>query len=210
MTGSCVDCSQKIRDMDASQRIIIYCLGAFGEPVGSDVNLQMIMFLSSMALPETFDGVFTFRQCRKGPYSERIDEDVAVIGSSGYLAGSDLGLSDEGKELYNGIEKLAKEPLKSIILENKEFVSGLTEEELLTFIHAVFPEYIDDSEALNEIEEDRVNSAVSMLEKGKITASQAARVAGMGYCEFEDHLKELKMRWKSRGRSSIPVLVQGS
>lgn len=197
MTGSCVDCSQKIRDMDASQRIIIYCLGAFGEPVGSDVNLQKIMFLSSMALPEIFDGVFTFQQYRKGPYSERIDEDVAVIGSSGYMAGSDLRLSDEGKELYNEIEKRVKEPLKSTILENKEFVSGLTEEELLTFIYVVFPKYIDNSEVWERIKKDRVKNAVSMLEKGKITASQAARVAGMGYYEFEDHLKKLKIRWKS-------------
>ncbi len=197
MTGSCVDYSQKVRNMDASQRIIIYCLGASGKPVGSDVDLQKILFLSSIALPELFDGVFTFQQYRKGPYSERIDEDVAVISNSGYVSCPDLRLSDEGEEIYKEIEKRVKEPLKSTILDNKEFVSGLTEEELLTFIYVIFPKYIVNSEVWDSIKQNRIKNAVSMLTKEKITASQAARVAGMGYHEFEDHLNKLKIRWKS-------------
>lgn len=197
MTESYVDYSQKVSNMDASQRLVLYCLGALGKPVENEVDIQKIMFLSSIALPELLNRVYTFQEYKKGPYSERINEDVAVIKSSGYLSESDFELSDEGQEIFNEIEKRVKEPLKSTVLENKEFVSGLTEDELLTFIYVIFPKYIINSEVWNDLKQDRVKNAVSMLKKGKITASQAAKIAGMGYFEFEDYLNRSKIRWKS-------------
>ncbi len=197
MTDQYVDYNQRVSDMDSSQRLLIYCLGALGKPVENEVDIQKIMFLSSIALPDLLDRVYTFQQYKKGPYSERINEDVAVIKSSGYLSGTDFKLSDEGQEVFNEIEKRVKEPLKSTILENKEFVSGLSEDELLTFIYVIFPNYIVNSEVWDELKHDRVKNAVSLLKKEKITASQAAKIAGMGYFEFEDYLNRLKIRWKS-------------
>lgn len=117
-----------------------------------------------------------------------------MTGDSGNKAGSDSGLSDDGAELYDEMERHVKEPLKSTILEDRDFVSGLTEEELLTFICVVFPEYIDYPEVRDRIGRNRVKNAVSMLEKGKITVSRAAEVAGMGYYEFEDHLENSKVK----------------
>ena len=103
----------------------------------------------------------------------------------------------EGKEIYKEVEKHIEEPLKSTIQKNIEFVSGLTKQELQTFIYATFPDYIIDSEVRMKIQRNRVKNAISMLMKEKVTASQAAKVAGMGYNEFENHLNTLKIRWKS-------------
>ncbi len=197
MTRSCEDCSQMVCGMSASQTLVIYCLGTSEEPMRGDVDLQTLLFLSSIELPDLFEGVFVFQQHVNGPFSERIFEDVTAIIKDGYTSGSDFKLSNEGKEIYKEIEKHIEEPLKSTIQKNIEFVSGLTKQELQTFIYATFPDYIVDSEVRMKIQRNRVKNAISMLMKEKITASQAAKVAGMGYDEFENHLNTLKIRWKS-------------
>lgn len=197
MSNPIANCDQKVREMDVSQRLIIYCLGASNKPVENKVDIQKILFLTSKELPDLFGDIFTFQKYKKGPYSERIDEDVAVISNSGYISGGEFGLSDEGYKLFKEIEKHVKEPLKSSIEDNKEFVYGLTEEELLTFIYVIFPEYTENSEVWDKIKHNRVNNAISLLKKEKITASQAAIIAGMNYYEFENYLNKLKIRWKS-------------
>ena len=191
MTRSCRDYSQIVRDTSASQILVIYCLGTSEEPMSGDVDLQTVLFLSSIELPDLFEGVFVFQQHVNGPFSERIFEDVTAIIKDGYASGSDLKLSNEE------VEKHIEEPLKCTIQKNMEFVSGLTKQELQTFIYATFPDYIVDSEVRMKIQRNRVKNAISMLMKEKITASQAAKVAGMGYDEFENHLNTLKIRWKS-------------
>ena len=50
---------------------------------------------------------------------------------------------------------------------------------------------------LDGLKKDYVKNAVSLLEKGKITASCAAEIAGMNYYEFEEYLRKQKIRWKS-------------
>ena len=189
MTRSCRDYGQIVRDMSASQTLVIYCLGTSEEPMRGDVDLQTLLFLSSIELPDLFEGTFVFQQHANGPFSERIFEDVTAIFKDGYASGSDLKLSNEGKEIYKEVEKHIEEPLKSTIQKNMEFVSGLTKQELQTFIYATFPDYIVDSEVRMEIQRNRVKNAISMLMKEKVTASQAAKVAGMGYDEFENHLR---------------------
>ncbi len=186
-----------VSDMDASQRLIIYCMGALDKPVKDEVNIQKIIFLSAMSYPSIFKGLYTFRKHKKGPYSEKINEDLNVISDSGLVTGSNYGLSKDGFSIYKQIEPGVKEPLRSSILDNKEFVLDLSLDELLTFVYTVFPAFIENSEFWEKLESDRMKHAVSMLKKGKITASLAADIAGMDYFEFEEHLVKHGIRWKS-------------
>ncbi len=197
MVKSLFDPQKVISEMDASQRIIIYCMGAEKKPIKNKVDIQKIIFLSAMSLPDIFENLYTFQKHKKGPYSEKIDEDVAVISNSGYVSGSQFGLSDNGYELFDRIEARVKEPLKSTLLENKEFVSDLTDDELLTFIYTVFPQYTENSEVWEKLKQHRVKNAVSMLKKEKITSSLAAVIAGYNYFDFEKYLMDQKIRWKS-------------
>lgn len=186
-----------LKGLDASQRVILFCLGSLHRPLSEEVELQKLLFLSTVQLPDVFKDTFTFEKYRKGPYSERINEDLSVLSNSGYVGCHDLGLTDAGYGLYDHIEKNVKEPLKSVLISNKEFVSKLTEDELLTFVYTVFPEYTENSVVWNDLKKDRLKNAISMVKKEAITASQAARVAGMSYFEFEEELKKRKIRWKS-------------
>lgn len=191
------DSKIKVSEMEASQRIILYCIGALDKPIKKQVDIQKIIFLSKISLPEIFEDLYTFQKHKKGPYSERIDEDLYVLRNSGFIEEPGFILSDIGREAYREISLRVKEPLKSTILENKDFVSGLSEDELLTFIYVVFPEYIENSEVWDRLELSRVKHATSMLKKEKITASLASKIAGMNYFEFEALLKKQRIRWKS-------------
>jgi uncharacterized protein YwgA len=197
MSSDAVDIRKTLSNMDASQKIILYCIGALGEPIKNQVKIQKTIFLSSKSLPEIFEDEYTFQKHKKGPYSEKIDEDISVIRSEGYISGSDFNLSNRGRKVYNAIELSIRDPLKSVIQDSKKFVVGLTDDELLTFIYTLFPEYTEDSEVWENLKSNRVKNAVSMLKKGKITASRAAEIAGMNYYDFEDYLRKLKIRWKS-------------
>jgi uncharacterized protein YwgA len=197
MEKSLVDPKGKVSNMDASQKIILYCMGVLGKPIEKRVDIQKIIFLSNMSLPEIFEDLYTFQKHKKGPYSERIDEDLNVLSNSGLIAGPAFNLSDTGREVYKEIDAKIEEPLKGTISDNKDFVSGLSEDELLTFIYAVFPEFIENSEVWEKLEPNRMKYAESMLKKEKITASLASEIAGMNYFEFEDHLRKQKVRWKS-------------
>ncbi|HKM14023.1 MAG TPA: UPF0175 family protein [Candidatus Methanomethylophilaceae archaeon] len=183
--------------LDTSEKIILFCMGALNKPLKSKVDVQKIVFLCNNELPEIFDGLYHFQAHKKGPYSEKIDEDVNVISSSGLVSGINFGLSDLGYGVYNRILPRVAEPLKSTIYENKDFIHGLSDDELLTFIYVAFPDYIVNSEEWGRLKTNRIKNAVSLLKKEKISASRAAEIAGMNYYDFEDYLKSLKVKWKS-------------
>ena len=98
--------------------------------------------------------------------------------------------------LYNIVESKVKEPLKSTIADYKNFISELSEDELLTFIYVRFPEHQKNSEEWKRLEADRVSRALSMLKKGVISASLAAEIANMNYFDFEELARKEGIRWK--------------
>ena len=186
-----------LEQMDPSERVIIYSMGALGRPLNKKVDIQKVIFLSSRAIPDVFDNLFHFQAHKKGPYSERIDEDVMVLSSNGLVAGADFGLSDLGFSVYEIISENIKEPLKGTIEENKEFITNMTEDELLTFVYVIYPDFQKNSEEWERLKNNRIKAAVSLLKKGKVSLSRAAEIGGMNYFDFEDYLSGEKIRWKS-------------
>lgn len=189
------DASSYLSDMDAVQKLMIYCLGASGKSLKKMVYIQKILFLTKESLPEILGEQFVFQKHKKGPISDVIEENMHSFGNSGLIGGAGFGLSDRGNEIYNMIEP--KEPLKSTLSDYKDFVIGLTEDELLTFIYVRFPEYSVNSEEWERLQPERVKHALSILKKGKIPISMAAEIADMNYYEFEDLARKEKIRWKS-------------
>ncbi|CAI9831613.1 hypothetical protein IBTHAUMO2_320039 [Nitrosopumilaceae archaeon] len=68
--------------------------------------------------------------------------------------------------------------------EAKYAVSGISGRELASFLYAAFPEVWNDPAARAEAARGGFDAACSMYDKGKITISRAASMAGMGYEEF--------------------------
>ncbi|MPN09843.1 hypothetical protein SDC9_157135 [bioreactor metagenome] len=161
------------------------------------VYIQKILFLTYESLPNIFENQLDFQKHKKGPIAGVIEENIHIFSSSRLIEGFGFGLSDWGNELYYLIEPRVKEPLKSTLLDYKDFVIDLTEDELLTFIYARFPEYSANSEEWDRLKPKRVKHALSMLKKEKISVSMAAEIADMNYYEFEDLARKQKIRWKS-------------
>lgn len=182
---------------DKSLQLVIYCLGALGRPVEREADIHRTLYFSSIAHPEIAKDTFAFIRQGNEPYSKAIDEALAEVRKRGYISVSGLDLSDDGCEAFGILDKRLEEPLKAVVSESKDFVSGLSDEELMTFIDVVFPDrdIADKKDATNL--QDREKHAISMLQKWKITASLAARIAGMDYLEFESLLKDREIKWKS-------------
>jgi hypothetical protein len=191
------DASKYLDEMDAVQRLMIFCLGALGKSLNRMVYIQKILFLTYESLPNIFENQLDFQKHKKGPIAGVIEENIHIFSSSRLIEGFGFGLSDWGNELYYLIEPRVKEPLKSTLLDYKDFVIDLTEDELLTFIYARFPEYSANSEEWDRLKPKRVKHALSMLKKEKISVSMAAEIADMNYYEFEDLARKQKIRWKS-------------
>lgn len=183
--------------MDASQQAVLYCIGASEDPAESEEQIHRALLLSSMAHPEPLGTMLAFRHLADGPFSDAVDRNLATLRSRGCLKGAGLELSDIGRDEFLTADQLLEEPLKATIRDSRDFVSGLTDAELLAFILALFPERIAEPAAAEAVERDRPNIAASMLQKGKVTASLAAEIACMSYFDFERFLNENGIRWKS-------------
>ena len=141
------------------QKIIIYSTGALNRPFRNNVDIQKMMFLLSRAYPEKFSD-YVFQQHKKGPYSESINESVAILGSSGYFYGSDFALSEKGYREYLNIRDHLVDYLKDSIDDFKALILQLSEDELLLFIYVNYPEYVYNSEVWDRLRENRLELSI--------------------------------------------------
>lgn len=189
---------QSIRDsLESQERLILYAIGSGDRPSGDPVKLQKLIFLTARSLPSILEGVFDFESHKKGPYSRDIDETVLDFAGSGLVEQNGLSLTPLGKMVYSIINKEIKEPLRGTVDFWKEFEDGLTEDELLTYVYSTSPETVGNSEVRGRIERDLLKNTIALVRKDKITAAKGAEILGISVLDFEDILRDQRVRWKS-------------
>ena len=190
--------AQRILDgMGPQDRIVLYAIGSGGVPMETLVRLQKVIFLSSKSLPDILGEVFIFEHHKKGPFCEDVGEICRDMVSGGMVRGSDVSLTDLGADVFDLISRRIREPLSGDVDFWKEFVTGLSEDELLTFVYVNYPDEIVNSDVWDRLRGDLVRNTVSLVRKGKITAGKGAEMVGMRYLDFEEFLKKSSVRWKS-------------
>lgn len=116
-----------------------------------------------------------------GQYSEDAEVAVEQIGMMGLLDPMEKGfiLSEKG-------EKVAKEALKEFsqealqfIEEIKVFLNDMKKNELLGYIYYTYPEMAVNSIKKQEIEQKRVEIALQLYLKEKISIGKAVEIAGI-------------------------------
>lgn len=198
MDGEVRSEAQKILDgMGSQDRIVLYAIGAGGVPMETLVRLQKVIFLSSKSLPDILGDVFIFEHHKKGPFCEDVSEICRDMISGGMVRGSDVSLTDLGTDVFDMISRRIREPLSGDVNFWKEFVSGLSEDELLTFVYVNYPDEIVNSDVWDRLKGDIRKNTVSLVRKGKITAGKGAEMVGMRYLDFEEVLRKSSVRWKS-------------
>ncbi len=178
------------------EAVVLCIIGADGPPMGDPVVLQDVAFLVSNTVPHILGGTFGFAPGEYGPRSGDIDRIVRDLVDAG-LVDPGLGLTGSGRRVHGPIRDGLDGQLVDAIGFWRTFAVGPTRDELLTFMHASFPETVTDPESVRRISGDREANTVSLVAKGSISAGRGAEILGMGYHEFGDLLIRKGVRWKS-------------
>lgn len=182
--------------LEKEEKIIIYAIGALdNSPVRSKIKLQKLLFLVSNVFQE-YEDLLEFEPHLFGPYSEIVNDILEDLIKMELVEkdGSSYKLTPLGNDLYTRIQPTKE--LESVIVDFKEFLNDLSENELLSFIYVTYPNYIGESAKWNELKKDRIMYAISLLKKQKISFSKASELAGLNIMEFDEQLKTRGVKWR--------------
>ncbi|MEM0005054.1 MAG: UPF0175 family protein [Desulfurococcaceae archaeon] len=177
------------RDQLDAFDIVLALLHALRGRSVSRIHIQKALYLASRRLDRLRD-VLEFARYRMGYWSEDVHDvleqlldngDVKVV--NGLIAPTEQGL-DRAREAWG----LLDETEKSVLSEVVDFVSQLSEDELLLYIYVVYGGY-EKSDVLERLLRRRKQLAFSMYNKGAISIDMAAKIAGLTIPEFIEYLR---------------------
>lgn len=183
-------------DLTDEEKILIYALGALGNtPLRTKVIIQKLLFLFSNVFTG-YKGLFRYEPHLLGPYSETVENTLQSLIQLGLITDKNCGyqLTPEGLNLCKTLAP--KEEIVRVVSDFKEFLHDLSEDEILVFIYSTFPDFISKSARWNQLKPRRVEMAISLLRKGKVSFSKAAEIAGMTAGDFDRTLRERRVRWR--------------
>lgn len=165
------------------EKYILMLLYAANGKIKGKLWLQKEIFELSKSFTELAEEL-DFNAYSYGPFSEALDEYLDMLVNSGLIEIDErtkaLRLSNSGTESAKRIWDKEEEDKKEIIKEVSDFLENLEKDELLLYIYATSPpEVSEKSDVKEKIFRRRVDIALKMLEKGKISLSLAAKIAGL-------------------------------
>ncbi len=182
--------------LEDEEKLVIFALGSLNNtPLRGKIKLQKLLFLISNVFKEYKD-LLEFEPHLFGPYSETLDNIVGDLIKLGLVEkeGSRYRLTKKGFELYKKMEP--KKELIEVIEDFKSFLNDMSDKEVLTFVYVSYPNFIGESAKWNELKRDRVETAIALLKKQKVSFGKAVEISGLTLDKFEDILKRNKIRWR--------------
>jgi len=182
-----------LENLTETQKYTLLLLSANNyEPVRGKLWFQKELFLlakNSDELAEQTD----FEADFMGPYSESADEELEQLEFAKVVEkdGNKLKLTGLGRDIAEILEKNTSDEEKEMIEDFKSELNDLTEDELLGFIYFTFPEMTIESVKFEKIKPKRMNIALSLYAKSKISLGKALEIAGMNIDTF---IKEAKLK----------------
>ena len=184
-------------DLTDEEKLLVYAMGTLGNaPLRSKVMIQKLLFLFSNVFTD-FQGLLRYEPHLLGPYSETVENTLQSLIQLGLISNGSSGyrLTAEGQELFKSL--VPKEEISRVILDFKEFLHDLSEDEILAFIYSIYPGYTAESARWDKLKPRRVELAISLLRRGKVSFSRGAEIAGMNVGDFERTLRERRVRWRA-------------
>lgn len=185
---------EKIEQFNDVDRFILLLLGAKNsESVPGPIHFQKEMYLLQNLFPKLADET-DYDAYLLEPHSEIVADEAEQLESAGLIRAKtgNLELTSDGKKVFNILKKRSSKEETRKIEEFKELLNDLTKDELLAFIYFSYPsqdELEKESIEYKDLLPKRKKLAISMYQRGKISAQKAAQIAGE---HLEDFLKELK------------------
>jgi predicted HTH domain antitoxin len=164
----------------------------YASSVRGNLWLQKEMFLLSKNLEELKD--LNFNEHLFGPYSPLLQSiQKQFINSKLIQQPYDTGpilLTQKGeriaKRLWNSIHILTKNTLKEI----KILLNDLDMWEVISFIYSSYPETTTNSDVIDGYNNNKIQSAIKLFIKEKVSLEKAANIAGKPIEEFIEILKK--------------------
>ncbi len=182
-----------LENLTETQKYTLLLLSAKNyEPIKGKLWFQKELFLlakNSDELAEQTD----FEADFMGPYSESADEELEQLEFAKVVEkeGNRLKLTGLGRDIAEILEKNTSDEEKEMIEDFKSELNDLTEDELLGFIYFTYPEMTRESVKFEKIKPKRMNIALSLYAKSKISLGKALEIAGMNIDTF---IKEAKLK----------------
>jgi len=176
-------------DLSLTQKVSILLIGANSfQPVRGKLWFQKELFLIAQNIRELAEEA-DFESDFIGPYSEIADEELEQLRREGIVSKQKVELTPLGRDVAGRLQRQIPPVIHGLISEMKRFLNNLTKEELLGFIYYSYPKMRIDSVEFAEIDKNRVQIAIRLFGKSKVSLGKAALIAGMSQDGFISELK---------------------
>lgn len=181
-------------DLEPAERYLLLLLrapgsgGKQGEPVKGNLWLQKELYLVSRNVKQLTED---FEAYRLGPFSEAVEEYESQLRVSHFIDVTPAGikLTSKGQEIAEGIWNQASKDDQALVSQVKSLLNDLSRDELLVLVYSTFEESTVNSDIKADIEAKRMEAAVSLFRKRKVTLERAAEIAKMSLPQFMRLLK---------------------
>ncbi|MDQ1251666.1 MAG: hypothetical protein QG646_774 [Euryarchaeota archaeon] len=158
------------------------------KPVKGNITFQKEMFLISNYIDKVNERA-EFIPHFLGPYSEASEVSMDNLVSMGLVEkkeGNTYKITPLGIKVLSLKQNIFSPEEKESIEDFKEFMSNLTNDEILLFIYASYPDFTVESTEYHRIMKSRVKNSISIYKKGIISLEKAASLAGVNIETFLD------------------------
>lgn len=185
--------SRDRKNLDDEEKLVLLTVGALGQPLWGRVKMQKLIFLVGNVI-EGLHKDLGYEPHLYGPYSDKVESIAEDLESLGYIdqEGSKFVLTPKGEEEFSQLKP--DEEVKELVDDFKDFLNDMTDNEVLTYIYAFFPEYTDEATEWERLKKNRVDRAISLFRREKLSMSKAAAMAGMNSFDFADLLRSKNIK----------------
>jgi predicted HTH domain antitoxin len=165
------------------------------KPVKGKVAFQKEMFLISNYIDKVSERA-EFIPHFLGPYSEASEvsmDDLVSMGLVEKKEGNTYKITPLGVKVLSLKQDIFLPEEKESIADFKGFISNLTNDEILLFIYASYPDFTIESTEYRRIMKSRVKDSISIYKKGLISLEKAAFLAGLNIEKFLDLQRKVKL-----------------
>lgn len=177
-------------DRSLSKQYILLLLK--GKAIEGKTKLMKELFFISKNIAE-LEKELEFEADNYGPSSEVITKYCEDLSNEGFIK-----LNKKGSKNIYKIDKLGNDYLKQsksnldldLVDDIKELFDGLTYNETLALTYFTFPEITNGSSVKSKIMDKRVELALNLYKKDKISLEKASEIAGLSYKKFLELIQE--------------------
>lgn len=171
--------------------ILVLLLQKNKERIPGKVWLQKEIYMIAKKL-DSLNAEELYEPHYLGQFSENAEAAIEQIAMLGLLEPKTSGfdLSSFGAEVAKEAQKEFSSEALQYIKHIKEFLNDLEEDELLGYIYTTFPEMAENSIKREAIERKRVDIAIELYLKEKISLGKAVEIAGIDRISLVELLRK--------------------